>query len=78
MDEDQCASTTAGHEVRANDRLSGSRWRNEHPEVVPQQRVNRLLLDRTQVSLEASIERCPVRALVIDFQGYTEIGEQPL
>ena len=51
---------------------------DEHSEVVIKQRVKRLLLDRTQVSLEANIERCPVRALVIDFQGYAEFGEQAL
>ena len=76
MNEDECVPTTAGHEVCADDRLSGSRRRDEHPEVVFDQCVNRLLLERTQVSPEASIERCPVRALVMDFQGYTVFGEQ--
>ena len=39
----------------------------------PAVRENRLLLDGTQISLKAGIERFPVRALVIDFQGLRRV-----
>jgi hypothetical protein len=68
----------ASHEVCTDDRLSES-WRcDEHPEVMFHQCVNCQRLDRAQFSLEADIERLPIRTLVIDFEGYTEISEHLL
>jgi hypothetical protein len=76
VNEDESASTTAGDEVDADNCLSNSWRRNEYADVVSSQCANGLFLDRAEFSLEADVERFSDSALVVDFQRYTELGEQ--
>jgi hypothetical protein len=70
VDQDQRAATAVGHEVRADDRLADAGRRDEHADLVLEQRVRGLLLNWRQVPAKSEAERLAGDALVRDFEGH--------
>ena len=55
-------------EVRADHGLADARRRDEHADVVGEQRLDGLLLERRQLAVEGEVERRSALALVLDVE----------
>ena len=78
MYQDQRATGTCGHQIRADDCLAGARRGDQNAAVAREKRTGRLILNRRECSDETQRERLTGDALVDDIEGDTETAEQLL